>query len=308
MGINISEELITPDKARKYLETMGYNRPLSHKHVNNLAFAMTEKKFYLSPHGIVFDEDGRLSDGQHRLHAIIKSNIPQRMLVCRDVPRETSNTMDRGKKRLLVDVLTYQGDTRKISNSHFGVVKFLLSINKDGKGFGHHTHPDELVFKSLNYLLPTITEVFKMTSRNHGTSKRGIYISAFFSAVLVIYLSLNDKSKLQRFCDIVCKRDIHDPNIDHWGIELREYLLNGGYAVEAGIRGGNAARVCDFNICLIAYNLYASGRKTLKKSNGGQCKRVSAFNFEIVTKDEEGYSKMNPDYQCPYDLSKLKLV
>ncbi len=64
---------ITPEKAEAWLKKIGRNRRLSEKQVDKLARAMKEGRWSLNGQTIKFNNHGELFDGQHRLHAVLRS-------------------------------------------------------------------------------------------------------------------------------------------------------------------------------------------------------------------------------------------
>lgn len=64
---------IDPKKAEMWLQRNTRNRTLKPHHVNKLAADMASGRWVLNGQTISFSSDGTLNDGQHRLHAIIKS-------------------------------------------------------------------------------------------------------------------------------------------------------------------------------------------------------------------------------------------
>jgi len=73
--------------AAAYLEkNLERNRPLSASTVARYAAEMQHGHWMLTHQGIAFDDAGHLIDGQHRLHAIVKSGVGVDMAVTRDVP------------------------------------------------------------------------------------------------------------------------------------------------------------------------------------------------------------------------------
>lgn len=77
---NIEE--ITPYQAALYLLQAGETgRAVNQRHVNMLAAEMTKCEWDETRLPIVFDDDGRLIDGMHRLLAVIQSLRPVRMAV-----------------------------------------------------------------------------------------------------------------------------------------------------------------------------------------------------------------------------------
>jgi hypothetical protein len=98
-----TEEIITPEKAAKYLATIT-SPEQQRKHVDSVsdgyARAMKSGHWMLTHQGIGFDDDGVMIDGQHRCWGIVKSGIPQRMMVTRGIPCAMPITMNGGEKML----------------------------------------------------------------------------------------------------------------------------------------------------------------------------------------------------------------
>lgn len=71
--MNLQIVTIDPKKAELWLQRNTKNRKLSQNHVNKLANDMASGRWVLNGQTISFSTDGTLNDGQHRLHAVIKS-------------------------------------------------------------------------------------------------------------------------------------------------------------------------------------------------------------------------------------------
>jgi len=109
--MNASIELITPEKASQLVSQNSFkNRPISHQHVAILAKSMRNGKFRLNGETIKLDIDGNVIDGQHRLLAIICSNVPQAVCVARNVDPEAFDTIDTGRKRTDGNILSIMGE------------------------------------------------------------------------------------------------------------------------------------------------------------------------------------------------------
>lgn len=87
---------ITPKQASEYLNRNTSNRPLRLNHVKTLANAMRRGEFVTTHQGVAFSKDGRLLDGQHRLHAIIQAGIPQKVNVTFDLEENAFEVIDTG--------------------------------------------------------------------------------------------------------------------------------------------------------------------------------------------------------------------
>jgi hypothetical protein len=107
--ISTNVETITPGIAKAYLEFNTNNRSVNTRHIDYLAEAMRNQEWELNGVPIIFSEEGRLIDGQHRLQAIIKSGVSISALVTRGVKDKSFDTIDMGMKRTIGQVLTMSG-------------------------------------------------------------------------------------------------------------------------------------------------------------------------------------------------------
>lgn len=108
--IESAVEVITPAKARQYLDNQINNRAIVENHVEWLASLMARGEFVVSQ-AITFDEKDRLLDGQHRLAAVVRYGKPVTFLVVRGVSSKTFSVMDTGRGRKGHDVLSIRGRT-----------------------------------------------------------------------------------------------------------------------------------------------------------------------------------------------------
>lgn len=98
-------QFITPEIAANFLTHNVVNRPIRMNWVHELAAMLINGEFLLHHQGICFDVNGNLSDGQHRLLAIIESNTGAWLNVTYDAPVEGVVGVDVGKKRNYADIL-----------------------------------------------------------------------------------------------------------------------------------------------------------------------------------------------------------
>jgi hypothetical protein len=121
-ALKITIETITPEVASRYLGTMVANRPLRQRSVERYAREMIARKWLVNGEAIKFDTDGRLVDGQHRMHAVITAGIPVQITVVRGVDRNAMPTLDTGIGRNIGDVLVLRGDAGEYSAAHMAAV------------------------------------------------------------------------------------------------------------------------------------------------------------------------------------------
>lgn len=114
---------ITPALALDYIQYNYWNRPLKLAHANNLAQQMVDNNFIEGVGDISFAKSGRLINGQHTLHAIIKSESNQICCIRYGLPEDAFEVFDIGIKRSMADAL-------KISIHEAAICNLLHSFIK----------------------------------------------------------------------------------------------------------------------------------------------------------------------------------
>lgn len=110
--MNAQFEIITPDKAKNLLANSDFkNRILNDDTVARYANAMRHGKWKVNGESIIMNCNGAVMNGQHRLHAIVKSNTPVKMLIVKGISVDAFDTMDTGRKRTNGDILGIAGYT-----------------------------------------------------------------------------------------------------------------------------------------------------------------------------------------------------
>lgn len=124
---------ITPEMAKSYLEqNIHLNRTLRWPYIDVMARDMKDGKWRRTHQGIAFDVFGRLVDGQHRMHAIIKADVPVEIMVTRNLVPEDFFVIDTGTRRVLADNLKAKG----VANQNI-VAALTLKVIADQKGIAH---------------------------------------------------------------------------------------------------------------------------------------------------------------------------
>ena len=107
----MSVELIrvTPYLAANYLKHNSQNRKESSRNLLFLTQQMKNDLFLENGESIVFDQNNNLTDGQHRLMAIVASGKSYNIPIVRGVNSNSMATYDTGKNRSSADVLGLNG-------------------------------------------------------------------------------------------------------------------------------------------------------------------------------------------------------
>lgn len=101
---NPTLEKVTPLFAEKLLETNTNNyRKLNTRNVDKFVAIIKKGAFNSATANIIIDTNGTLVDGQHRLHAVIKSGIATEMIVVTGAKPETKYVVDAHMPRRMKD-------------------------------------------------------------------------------------------------------------------------------------------------------------------------------------------------------------
>lgn len=103
-GVSAGVLSIDPGSAAALLSRESVNRAVSPGIVAKYAATFTPETVIWQP--ILLDSEGRVLDGQHRLHAVLRSKQTIRCFVITGVPRDAWDSLDQGKSRLFGDVLS----------------------------------------------------------------------------------------------------------------------------------------------------------------------------------------------------------
>lgn len=103
--ITTTIETITPETAKNYLTLNApQQRTVRKAWVKSLSKMIKDGDFMVTHQGIAFDDQGRVIDGQHRLHAIVDAGQAVQMMVARNVPSDVWHATDQGVVRTSKEV------------------------------------------------------------------------------------------------------------------------------------------------------------------------------------------------------------
>lgn len=214
------EVLVTPEMAEQFLRTnMAENRTISAKHVDGMLHDMVRGTWRRSPQPVCFDTEGRLIDGQHRLHALMLSKTPQLMFVVRNCPRSCVDHIDCGRKRSIVDrIKVGYPELHWISTRATSLCNILQYCWR-------HMMPTQ--DEKAKYLIDH-KESIMWIMRNYRATGHGFQKAAIRAAIMVAYENGVDGRLLLDLCDILAdpgavalSGDLADQNFH----QLRNYLL-----------------------------------------------------------------------------------
>lgn len=123
---NVTIMQVTPELARTWLAKNTRNRNIVQPAVDALVQDMRNGNWHLTNQGIGFYEDGSLADGQHRLHAIIKSGVTVTMQVTHGLKREAIMGIDSHRARNAADIINLIGETAQVKSFDVAVLKLAF--------------------------------------------------------------------------------------------------------------------------------------------------------------------------------------
>lgn len=267
-----SIEVITPAFAQQLLEQNPHNRHVTPAVVERYALDMAEGRWQEgNGQTVVISRNGDLMDGQHRMHAIVRSGVPISMLVVRNVDPETFKTIDTGKPRSLPDLLSIEGYKNSIVVAGTGRMAWNYAA-----GVSPGYSPNKTTLEEFINNQPNISKIVQqVTTASSGKTYPKTPLAA------VMFLANNDGSmnkEVETFIEgVTSGANLYkgDPRLT-----LREWVLyhklkaNGRISMTSSALFAAAAR---------AWNAHASG-KTLAQIKG--LENVSRANLPII-----GYNK-----------------
>ena len=130
MDITMTVEKITPEIAAEYLKVNIKNyRKLQRQVIKRYAEDMKAGRWELNGEPIVFDENGLLKNGQHRLAAIIASGVTVEMTVVRGVS-ESVTAFDLNSVRNATQISAAKGID--VTKCVLSAVNLLFQLTDDG--------------------------------------------------------------------------------------------------------------------------------------------------------------------------------
>ena len=161
---------ITPEMARYFLDrNIANNRYINQRRVDVYVKDMRDGNFKFNGESIKISKNGKLIDGQHRLHACVKAGVPFKSVVVEGLEETVFTTIDIGKKRSPGDALTHMGFSN--ANSTAAAIRWVRILNSDvATRGGNEMKAAEIVdFAKYN---PSIVESVKFVMGQAGLTHR----------------------------------------------------------------------------------------------------------------------------------------
>jgi hypothetical protein len=205
--------LVTPTMAGKYLLKNTNNRKVSPDRVKMFSWLM--QHFYWWPlNSLVFDTQGVLLDGQHRLEAVLKSGVPTHFKVISNVPEDWMTAIDAGRSRKFHDYTKFFNEP--FGEKHLAIAKYL----HNGCGsMGGRTHKIKSIYENID-LVKMYFEPIDFAIK-HTANIRGVTIPVLYAISRAYYTC--DQLRLIEFCNVL-KTGVVRSDRDAAAITIRDFI------------------------------------------------------------------------------------
>jgi hypothetical protein len=215
--ICVSIVRVTPELAKEWLDANTRNRPLNKRHVGHMADVITAGDMVLNGETIIFDSNGVLLNGQHRLWGCIESGRHFDSLVIRNVSPDVFDTLDGGRKRKVGEMLAMNGEQNS-SNVASAIAALVAFVDLGGNITGTTCHARIATPKVCERVLeshPGIRTSVKQVRRQKLYDNQWAYVLHYlFSSV--------DPRLADEFIDVLCSGS---PDVGRPFNVFREHLI-----------------------------------------------------------------------------------
>ncbi len=208
---------VTPSMAARWLQGNTHNRPLNEAHVNRLAREMKAGRWRLTHQGLAFSAGGRLLDGQHRLWAIVMSDVTVSVRVFFNEPSDGIEDIDGGLTRSAADRMRLSGRfATDVGKPHLSTMRCMVRGLRPVERWAFGEESDLLArhLEAIDFALKHLT----MTKRTRGIATaitRAVIARAWYSV---------DHPRLMHFCTVL-KSGLATGPADEPIILLRDFLV-----------------------------------------------------------------------------------
>lgn len=234
MGARVSSEVeyalveVTPELAFDWLvQRNKVNRAIRNGHVADFVAIIKSGGWNPEAGVIMFDKDGNLLNGQHRLTAIVEAGEPVRVRIAYSVPLETRGDVDTVQlRRTDVDIARMGGDT-DVSATHFAAaIRAYLrgrrerTVERAAKRFKLPARQRQALQRLWHEAVSWAVAITHGRSRVFRSAGLAVLARAYYSA---------DRAKVEEFARVVGSgMPTGDAAAQKAAILLRNWLLTGG--------------------------------------------------------------------------------
>ena len=281
-GRTVTLEQITPELAKKYLDSMPNNRRVRHRVVRELVAAMNKGEWFATVEPIHFDTTGHLRNGQHRLTAIEVTGKTAEFMVVRGATEDEIDAIDTGNRRLPGDILSLRhgvadGDTAATALKHLYNIERGWAPSMGGRSNGMNNHEIGKVFSKHPDIVESVAYVNE-TPSIRKLAPKGTMAFCHYIITQKAELAYSDRAIEFFRC---LERDIYQSNNDPI-LRLRERLHRAKNSF-----GANKERltVAEMSALIIkAWNLWVTGKPITRLSWRNFGEKPEAFPTPLAPK------------------------
>ena len=209
--LNAEFKLITPEIAKSMLavtDSVGFqNRNLRRSKVEMYTRDLKNGVWKMTNQSIGVLYNGAVVDGQHRLHAIVRSGMAVRCLVVSGLSADVFPFIDIGAPRRLADAIRH--DQQAYATNMAAVGKLLASFDA-GNILNRHTLPsNQEALQSLEKH-PVAQEWVNILGPHRTVNRYARRAMATVVTILAEERLKTDRQQLERFWDILLERTMPD--------------------------------------------------------------------------------------------------
>ena len=187
----VEKVFVTPEMAADMASrNYEHNRDIIKTNLLDIQRMMKNGTFVLSPDALVFDQNGILLNGNHRVTSVIETGLGQWFIVMRNVSHDIGAITDTGKSRTMSDRLNFRGIA--ISRKQCSVIRHALcDISSPTVGTMQYSKNYQDEFVGQQFL--RFKDYFDMVTSSNYTGPK--FNPFFLGAGLKIYAQMRDKEQ-----------------------------------------------------------------------------------------------------------------
>jgi hypothetical protein len=272
---------ITPEIAEHILNAQPAQRPVNRVNLDRLKQDMLAGKFVRTHQGVAFDENGLLSDGQHRLLACRETGVTIEVEAFFNEPRSLFSAYDKGTNRTLGTNLILSGlvDTKRIANSMASSLMFLWHYDSNrNPTFQHRQNFDFEVASKVTARHPIVPVMVERVKNN-----RRVPFPIGFTSALFTLMYEADADKAEQF--------IHQC--------LSGELISKGdpaYTVRESILGVSQSQIERAYKIARAWNAFYEGRRLMFVYGSTVGRKDTVVRTRDPFPEINGYNRPRADY------------
>jgi len=217
--------LITPQMAKLWLEKNTHNRKISTQLVEKYARDVKAGEWKITNQGIGFDSNGALTDGQHRLLACVRADVPFESFVTFGLDPKSQMVVDGGRLRSVGEqlFLGHKMDNATIKVAMANIIAATL------KGVNAVSLSADIAWKVIDLY----SDEMEFILSNRGAAPRGLsYAPALSGLVMAAKVDLDKavefKEKYFLGTDLKADSPI---------LTFRNFMLNRGNGAGSSVSG-----------------------------------------------------------------------